>query len=99
LKEQQLKLELSDAINQQNNSKTDTLKSELIGFYNKHKGFSQKILIYNTVSNTIIPGGNFNTLCPVTTAAIPFKDGAIIASGEITPGVRTADIFSINSSD
>ena len=98
LKEQQLKFEMADAINQKNISKTDFLKNELLQFYTDHKGFSQKILIYNTVSNTIISGGNFNTFCPVTTSAIPFNDGAIIASGEIKPGVRTPGIFRISLS-
>ena len=97
-KEQQLKYEMADAINQKNISKTDFLKNELSLFYTEHKGFSQKILIYNTVANTIISGGNFTTFCPVTTNAIPFSNGAIIASGEITPGVRTPDIFRISSS-
>ena len=98
LKEQRLKFEMADAVTRKNKIRTDLLKNELLLFYTEHKGFSQKILIYNTVSNTIKSGGSFNTFCPVTTNAIPFKEGAIIAGGEITPGVRTPDIFSIRSS-
>jgi len=98
LKEQYLKIEIADAIKSKNVQKSDSLKSELIMFYNEHKGFSQKILIYNTLSNTISAAGNFNTFCPVTTCAISFKDGAIVASGEIKPGIRTPDIFIIKPS-
>jgi len=98
LKEQYLKIEIADAIKSKNVQKTDSLKSELIMFYNEHKGFSQKIMIYNTLSNTISAAGNFNTFCPVTTCAISYKDGAIVASGEIKPGIRTPDIFIIEPS-
>ena len=95
LKELHLKIDIADAIQRENELKSDSLKVELNRFYNEHQGFSSKILIYNTRSNTISTAGNFNTFCPVTTSAIPYMDGAIVASGEIKPGIRTPDIFII----
>ena len=76
-------------------SNQDQIKSELIRFNNSHMGFSSRIRIYNTVGGGISSGGCFSGLCPVTTSAIPYRNGAIVACGEIKPGVRTPDIFKI----
>ncbi len=95
MKEHQLKTKLSDALNGLIPDNPDALTAELTGFYLRHSGFSQNILLYNTITNTISIAGRFTTFCPVTTCVIPFGDGAIITSGEIKPGIRTPDIFSI----
>ena len=70
-------------------------KSELLRFNNSHRGFSPQIRIYNTIKKSISSGGLFQGFCPVTTCAIPYGNGAIVACGEIKPGVRTPDIFKV----
>lgn len=76
-------------------SNQDQIKSDLIRFNNSHMGFSPHIRIYNTIKKNISSGGRFPGFCPVTTCAIPYGNGAIVACGEIKPGVRTPDIFMI----
>ena len=75
---------------------TDRIKTEIIHSNNDHQGFSSHILIYNTVKKTIKQAGTFTGNCPVTTCAIPFRNGAIVACGEIKPGRRTPDIYMIS---
>ena len=75
---------------------TDRIKTEIIHSNNDHQGFSSHILIYNTVKKTIKQAGTFTGNCPVTTCAIPFRNGAIVACGEIKPGRRTPDLYMIS---
>ena len=93
LKAQHLAMDLAKAAT---GSNADQIKSELIRFNNSHNGFSPQIRIFNTVKKSISSGGRFDGFCPVTTCAIPFGNGAIVACGEIKPGVRTPDIFKIS---
>ena len=96
LKGQQLSIALGKA---SSGSSADLIKAELIRFNNNHQGFSTQIRVYNTVNKHISSGGRFPELCPVTTCAISFGDGAIVACGEIKPGVRTPDIFKVTKKD
>ena len=95
-KEYQLKMTLSKAVSLKSGGNTMRIKEELLRFYRGHRGFSSRIFIYNTVTKRITEAGSFKRFCPVTTNAIPFRDGAIIPCGEIKPGIRTPDIFRIS---
>jgi len=72
--------------------KANELNKELKAQLENHKGFSKDVLVYNTVTKTIVkiselPYG-------VVTAPIVNWDGdAYIISGEIRPGVRTPAIL------
>jgi cyclically-permuted mutarotase family protein len=70
-------------------------KNALVGYFMHHPGFSKNILVYNTITRTITNSGEFEGFCPVTTNAVPYKNGVIITCGEIKPGIRTPDIIMI----
>ncbi|MDX9882507.1 MAG: hypothetical protein RBS73_10610 [Prolixibacteraceae bacterium] len=95
LKEYQLRKNLDEIIRLHDTAAISLYKEERLRYYLDHPGFSKDILLYNTITNTIIKTGAFETLCPVTTSIVPFKSGAILVSGEIKPGVRTPEIFLI----
>ncbi|HAZ03724.1 MAG: hypothetical protein A2W90_16925 [Bacteroidetes bacterium GWF2_42_66] len=95
LKEHQLRKNLDEIIRLRDTAAIVLYKEERLSYYLDHPGFSKDILLYNTITNTIVKTGAFETLCPVTTSIVPFKSGAILVSGEIKPGVRTPEIFLI----
>jgi len=95
LQEQELRKKLSEAIVSRDTAQIHQKQSALVGYFTGHPGFSKDILLYNTITNTLTPAGKFDFPCPVTTNAVPYKNGAIITSGETKPGVRTPDIFQI----
>lgn len=97
LQEQQLKIQLSKAIQERDTSAISFSKAALTSYFTDHTGFSNDILLYNTITNTIVPAGSFDSSFPVTTNAVPWKQGAFITSGECKPGVRTPKIIRINS--
>lgn len=61
--------------------------------YERHPGFAPEVLAYDTRRDTWSVAGKIPGAPQVTTLAVPWNGGAIIPSGEIRPGVRTADIF------
>lgn len=95
LKEQQQRSRFREIIKNRDTVAISLYKAERLRYYFDHTGFSNDILIYDTVGDTISKGGVFDTSCPILTTAIPYKDGAIMAGGEIKPGLRTSDIFLI----
>ena len=94
-KEVKIKAELTKAAVNPDSKRVEQMKSELLNFYEGHEGFDRRLLQFNTVNKTIAEVGGFTSFCPVTTNAIPYGDGAIVACGEIKPGIRTPDIFKI----
>ena len=74
------------------------LKEEQIKLFDDHPGFNQDIYSYNAITDTWSKIGTFPTKTPVTTTAITIDGETIIPSGEIRPGVRSADIWSISFS-
>ena len=76
-----------------NAGQLEQAQKRLFEFYFNHPGFLRNIMSFNTEKNTLTKIGLFSEDCPVTTNAIPFKDGAILPSGEIKPGIRTPKIF------
>jgi len=73
-------------------------KNALTEYFTHHPGFSKNIIVFNTIAQTITKRGEFECLCPVTTNAVPYKNGVILTCGEIKPGIRTPDIIRISRS-
>jgi N-acetylneuraminic acid mutarotase len=60
----------------------------------KHPGFSNRILNYNTLTNTWTSDGKaFATRPPVTTTLTVWNGNVIIPGGEIRPAVRTPNVL------
>ncbi len=68
----------------------------LVGFEpaEKHPGFPGNQLTYNAVTNTWADRGA-GPVSVVTAPVVPWKDGAVIVSGEVRPGVRSAQVHHI----
>jgi len=57
-----------------------------------HPGFTHEVLDYHSVTDTWTPRGE-SPFSHVTTTAIPWQDGVLIASGEDRPGHRSPAVF------
>ena len=58
-----------------------------------HKGFSNKVLRYESAKDTWSSAGKISLPAPVTVAVTPWKDGFIFFNGEVKPGIRTPQVF------
>lgn len=63
-------------------------------FAKRHPGFPKRAWAYDMVADTWMRAGE-TPACPVTTPAVPFDGGAVIASGEVRPRVRTREVWHI----
>ncbi len=77
--------EVEDSIN--------LLRDQIDLHLNDHPGFSRDILLYHTITNTITRSGEVPFTVPVTTNLVKHNNKVLITGGEISPGVRTADII------
>lgn len=72
-------------------------KQELIQQKNQlqisHPGFSNEILLYNTINDDWKVIGEIPFITPVTTSAFKWNDCVVIPSGEIKAGIRTPQIL------
>ncbi len=70
-----------------------------IGFQplDQHPGFAKDVLAYNTKNNTWTRAGEV-PCAQVTVPAVAWRDRHIIPNGEIRPGVRTAEVWSLGLS-
>jgi len=64
-----------------------------VALLENHPGFSRDVLAYHTVTNTWTRAGTFPGPCPVTTTAVRWGRGVVVASGEVRPGVRTPAVW------
>jgi N-acetylneuraminate epimerase len=82
-----------------NAEKDSAKKQELVTKKNKlqseHPGFSKEILLYNIKNDTWKNIGTIPFETPVTTAAVKWKSGVFIPSGEIKAGVRSPKIIAV----
>lgn len=80
-----------------NSEKDEKKKQELISKKNQlqesHPGFSEEILMYNTVTDEWKTIGTIPFVTPVTTIAVKWKNDVVIPGGEIKAGVRTPQIL------
>ncbi len=79
---------------EKNDEQKRVLIEEKIKVQSGHPGFSNKILCYNTQTNTWKEMGEIPFDPPVTTVAIKWVNEVIIPGGEIRAGVRTPQIIS-----
>ncbi|MBM4017513.1 MAG: sodium/solute symporter [Planctomycetes bacterium] len=67
--------------------------AERIDLLTRHPGFSPDILLYHTVTDTWVQRGSFPRGSPVTTNLVRWGDALVIPSGEVSPGIRTAQVW------
>ena len=77
----------------------DSLRQELVRAFTSHQGFSDKIFAYHTITDTWTELDTSGFPFPVVTGAALLNGKIIIPSGEISPGVRTSDIYEITEKD
>jgi solute:Na+ symporter, SSS family len=78
------------------------LTAEKWMLYTKHPGFSRKILVYHTITDTWVQMGSVpesqiegrTAGSHVTTAAVHWDKNIIIPGGEVRPGVRSPKVWS-----
>ncbi|MCG8309173.1 MAG: sodium/solute symporter [Cytophagales bacterium] len=71
------------------------LKDQEIDVLENHPGFSRNVLSYNTITGTWTKIGELPKGSPVTTNAFTHRGCTVIASGEISPGIRTKEMLQI----
>ena len=77
----------SDSIN--------VLNAGIRSILENHPGFSNEILLYHTITNTVITKEEAPFRVPVTTNIVQAGSRHILTSGEIRPGVRTPELISV----
>jgi len=95
--EQQLKADLSKSVRARDTLAISISKDALLRYYTGHPGFSNEILLYNTITKRITSAGKSELPLPVTTKAIIWKKNVILTSGEVRPGVRTPNLLLIQA--
>ena len=61
----------------------------------EHKGFTPEILRYDAAGDAWEVDGRLRVPPPVTLPAVPWRNGFILVNGEIRPGVRSPEVFSL----
>lgn len=85
---------LSAAIrSERDEQKNKSLIKEKIALLEAHPGFTNDVLLYNTITDTWEKTNPLPSGSPVTTTAIKWGDDIIIPSGEIKAGVRTPNVL------
>lgn len=69
------------------------LREQLKNEFTAHEGFTRKILVYHTITNTWLASDSFPEGIPVTTKAVHRDGEYLIISGETKPGIRTPAIW------
>ena len=70
------------------------LRKEIYDHLISHPGFSRDVLFYHTITKTVAKGGEVPFAVPVTTNLVKFNNKVLVTGGEISPGIRTNEIFS-----
>ncbi len=82
------------AINEEKDAaKREELNQQKIEVQSTHPGFSEEVLMYNTVTDEWSVAGYIPFNVPATTTAFKWGNCVIIPSGEIKAGVRTPQIL------
>ena len=84
------------AINTENDpEKRQKLIEKKNKLQSEHPGFSREVLLYNVKNDTWKILGTMPFETPVTTAAVKWKSGVLIPSGEIRAGIRSPKILMV----
>jgi len=62
----------------------------------RHPGFPRRAWAYHTITDTWTAAGE-TPACPVTTPAVAFDGGIVLASGEVRPRVRTNEVWRVTA--
>lgn len=89
-KEEKLNVAIRD---EEYEAKSKQLVKEQIALLQSHPGFTNEVLLYNTVSDTWKKINPIPFDSPVTTTAINWDNDIIIPCGEIKAGIRTPGIL------
>ncbi|MFZ5429678.1 MAG: sodium:solute symporter family transporter [Bacteroidota bacterium] len=89
--------QVEKAISRLQNGETDARQIRDSLWIN-HPGFNQKILIYNTVTDTWFDEGNWDGDPVAVMPAVQWGGAVIVPGGEIRPGIRTPEIREITFS-
>lgn len=73
--------------------KKDQLNQQKIALQTNHPGFSNEVLVYNTITDEWKTMGSILFVVPVTTNAVKWDNDVFITSGEVKAGVRTPQIL------
>lgn len=88
---------LGQQISQANN---DSIAKKLIEtrdqILNTHPGFSNEVLAFNSITDKWYVYDTLNVKLPVTTLGIKKDNDFLIVSGEISPGIRTPEVYSLS---
>lgn len=71
------------------------LNEQIVSHLENHPGFSRDLLLYHTITNTVVNNISAPFNLPVTTNVLNLGNLFFLTSGELRPGVRTPIIFSI----
>ncbi|XOV91022.1 MAG: sodium/solute symporter [Bacteroidota bacterium] len=71
-------------------------KSQRDSLWINHTGFNDKILVYNTVTDSWFEAGNWQGIPIAVAPAVAWNQSVIIPGGEIRPGVRNPTIKQIH---
>lgn len=63
---------------------------------NEHPGFNRTLLAYHTITDTWRSLGDLPA-SRVTTSIVPWRNSWVIPSGEVSPGVRSPEIWAMNA--
>lgn len=77
------------------NASLESLAAAFLG----HKGFSNKVFAYHTITDTWITLDSLDFTLPAVTTAVDFGGKIVIPSGEAKPGVRSPDIIEVTVTD
>jgi cyclically-permuted mutarotase family protein len=73
----------------------EELEAKRLAILQNHPGFSKKVFAYHAVTKTWSRLEDLSFDSPVNTMAISYQDEIILPSGEISPGVRTPNIWKL----
>ncbi|MDN5216883.1 sodium/solute symporter [Fulvivirgaceae bacterium BMA12] len=76
-----------------------TLLSKRDSIQIHHPGFKRELLVFNTITEQWSELGLAEVKLPVTTQAFYWNDQIIIPSGEISPGIRTPEVYQLMLKD
>lgn len=82
--------------NRVENAITNNFTSERDSLWRTHTGFNNKILVYNTVTDTWYEAGETQNAPVAVTADVSDGKNVYIASGEIRPGIRSPHITQLS---
>ncbi len=90
--------QISKAESTNDKEKVSRLKKDQKDFLNNHPGFSEDILLYNTVTNRWSTYGTLPVKSRVTTTAVQWAESIVIPTGEVSPGIRSPEIWRMTPS-